>query len=275
MAKFDAYSATIREQELPNIAETLAFRMGGTVAKGSKMRRFGEVLNIEVAGHAVGWLGENESDTDRFVYLEAKGQHTPILVQHLRRYFPDHSVPRCDVAEDYDGEGVYDQLVNLTRAHKGKRTNGHTQLPDRLEDGRTYNAGRRGNSGYMRIYEKGKQKENQRLGRPNWVRAEAEIRPQYSIDKSVVSGLTPLQCLGLVPWVRTVWEALLEHPVERYEPEIRNQSHERTMLFIARNYRRFLEAQLEDGIDIVRTWQQVWKEDDEAEANWHRAQAKS
>jgi hypothetical protein len=270
MAKFDAYCATIREVELPNIAETLAFRMGAHVDHGHVQKRFGQTLQIVKGGRPFAWVGEHQSDTDRYCYLEAKGPNTPLLAQSLRFYFPEHSVPRADVAEDFDGEGVYDQLVRVIRHYKGKRVFGKTELPDNLEDGRTYNTGRRGNVAYMRTYEKGKTAEFKSAGRPNWVRAEAEIRPQYGADKVAASKMSPLQMLGFSSWCKAVWEGLLLTDIERFEPEIRESSHEKTQLFIARNYRRFLETCQEDGIDFMRTCQEIWSEDDKAAEAWKK-----
>ena len=268
MAKFDAYCATVREIELPNLAEAIAYRAGGNLQTGSVLPRWGQTLQIVVGGRPCAWVGDHQSDSDRYCYIEAKGPMTPLLAESIREYFPVHNVARADVAEDFDGEGVYDKLVNIIRHFKGKRVFGKTQLPDDLDDGRTYETGRRGNVSFMRTYEKGKTKEFKEMGRPNWVRTEAEVRPQYAIDKIAASTMTPHQMLGFSPWLKNVWEGLLLTELERFEPQIREQSHEKTQLFIARNYRRFLETCAEDGIDFMRTCQEIWEADDAARAAW-------
>jgi hypothetical protein len=274
MAKFDAYCATVREVEMPSLAETLAFRVGGSVQKGHVIKRWGQTLQIVRGGQPVAWVGDNQSDSDRFCYVEAKGQSTPLLATAIRTHFPEHQVPRADVAEDFDGEGVYEQIVRIVRHYKGKRTFGKSEIPDSLDDGRTYNAGRRGNVAYMRIYEKGKTVECREMGRPNWVRAESEIRPQYGADKVAAATMSPLQMLGFSAWNKAVWEGLLLTDIERFEPQIRETSFDKTTLHIARTYRRYFETCLEDGIDFMRTIQDVFAEDDRAAAEWEASRRK-
>ena len=79
--------------------------------------------------------------------------------------------------------------------------------------------------------------------------------------------MTPLQVWGMSSWTRRVGEALAHVPIDRFEPETRRYSHDKTTRYIALTFRRHLAEMLVNGEDIVWTFQDVWNEQDLAEAN--------
>ena len=135
--------------------------------KGPAIRRFGVTTGFNVGPKLAVWMGiDPDPDTD-IVYIEAKGENTPRVVDAIRRQFPLHSAPRLDVCEDYDEPGAFERLQAIVRASKGAKVKGgYVALPDDVQDGRTWAAGTRGGVGYLRVYEAGKHPDRVHLGRP-------------------------------------------------------------------------------------------------------------
>lgn len=264
--RFDAYAATIGQQEYGYVAETLARSLDGIVCKGRPMRRYVTTLNIDVGSRSAAWVGLDAASGA--VYVEGKGETSPMLARAIRTHFPEHSAPRLDVCEDYDGEGVFETLQGIVRGAKGPRVKGgYVALPDDKQDGKTWAAGVRGGVGYLRLYEAGKHPDRVHLGRPNWSRLELECRPHYARDKVAASHMAPLDVWGFTSWTHKVAEAVFLAPVERFEPEIRKYSFEKTTRYLALTFRRHFEEMMSNGEAIDRTFQAVWQEEDQYQHN--------
>lgn len=260
--RFDAYAATIKEAELPYVAESLASSLNGVVSRGRPMRRYAQTLHIDVGGRMAAWAGMDSASGA--VYIEGKGETTPDLARAIRVRFPEHQVPRADVAEDFDNPGAFDFLLSLVRVAKGPRVKGgFVALPDDVQDGKTWAAGVRGGVGFVRVYEAGKHPDRLCMGRPDWSRIEGEFRPHYARDKVAAAKMQPVDFWGLTGWTHKVGEALCQIPINRFEPEIRRYSFDKTTRYIANTFRRHLEEMLTNGEDIARTFQAVWEEEDE------------
>jgi hypothetical protein len=260
--RFDCYTASIRDAKFHNVAHTLADCLEGIACKGPSIRRFGEVLNIDAGNRTAAWIGEDT--TTGLIFVEGKGETSPQLAAAIREHFPDHSVPRFDVCEDYDEEGAFERLQAVVRANKGPRVKGgYVALPDNVQDGKTWAAGVRGGISYVRVYEAGKHPDRIQFNRPNWARAELEVRPHYARDKAAAATMQPIEAWGLSAWSHKVGEALTQVPINRFEPEIRKYSQDKTTRYIANTFRRHLEEMIKDGLDITRTFQAVWEEEDQ------------
>lgn len=261
--KFDGYGATIRGHQLGYVAERLAASLGGIVGMGKPMRRYAQTLSIDAGPRMAAWIGL-EPHTG-MIYVEGKGETTPQLVAGIREHFPDHTAPRLDVAEDYDDPGAFQALQSLIRQHKGDRVKGgYVALPDDAQDGKTWAAGVRGGVGYIRLYEAGKHPDRVHLGRPDWVRAEVEVRPHYARDKAAAATMSPLEVWGLTAWTHKVGQALTQVDINRFEPQIRRYSHDKTTRYIALTFRRHLEEMLGNGEHLEATIRDVWREEDAA-----------
>jgi len=259
--KFDAYAATIRDQDMKSVAVCLADSLGGIVSKGKPMRRYSETLNIDTGQRMAAWIGVQQ-DTG-LIYLEGKGETTPELVKVLREHYPVHTTPRIDVAEDFNDPGAFNALQDLIRKHKGPRVKGgYVALPDDVEDGKTWAAGVRGGVAYLRVYEAGKHPDRLHLQLPYWVRAEVEMRPHYAKDKEAAATMSPLDVWGLTAWTHNVGQALTQVPINRYEPEIRKYSHDKTTYYIANTFRRHLEEMLANGEHFEATFRDCWRDAD-------------
>lgn len=261
--KFDGYGATIKTyKSFGGVVTVVADALNSSPSDGPRLPRFGSTTAFNVGPRMAAWMGVNPVSQD--IYIEAKGETTPAFVEALRSAFPEHSAPRIDVCEDYNGQGVFDCMVALARQAKGPRVkSGYVALPDDAEDGKTWAAGKRGGVGYLRIYEKGKQPGELMQGRPDWVRAELEARPHYARDKEAAAHMSPVEVWGLSAWTRHVGQRLMQIDVARFEPEIRRYSAEKTTLYIARTFRRHLEEMFANGEDFPRTCRQIWADDDE------------
>lgn len=260
--KFDGYGATIRgDYSSLKVAGMLSESMLGVVCKGPNIRRFGETIAVDVNNRTAAWIGQDT--TTGHIYVEGKGETSPLLVESIREHFPDHTAPRVDVCEDYSHPGAFEQLQRLIRAHKGPRVKGgYVALPDDVEDGRTWAAGVRGGVGYTRLYEAGKHPDRLHLARPDWVRAELECRPHYAKDKAAAAVMTPVQIWGMTAWTHSVGEALTQCELPRYEPETRIYSHDKTVQYVATQFRRCLETMLDDGQHLEATFREIWAEND-------------
>lgn len=263
--RFDGYGATIRTENPREIALCLADALDTKPEKGPAIRRFGVTTGFNVGPKLAVWMGVDPNPDTDIVYIEAKGETTPRVVEAIRREFPLHSAPRLDVCEDYDEPGAFERLQAIVRASKGpKVSGGYVALPDDLDKGRTWVAGTRGGVGYLRLYEAGKHPDRIHLGRPNWARAELEARPHYAKDKLAAASMSPLDVWGLCKWTHQVGERLSGCEINRFEPQARQYSQDKTTLYIARTFRRHLEEMHRNGEDFMRTCKDVWDADDSA-----------
>lgn len=268
--RFDAYAGNVRDLPLEEVAESLAQRLGTTIALGRGMRRYSDVLRLEHGGHCAVWVGRDTAN--ELIYFEGKGDSTPELVDAVRTLFPApaHNCSRVDVCEDYDAEGAFEALQRLVRGAKGSRVKaGYVALPDEPTEGRTWASGVRGGDSYLRLYEAGKMAERAHLGRPHWCRLELEKRPHYSHDKVGAAVMDPLSVWGMSAWTRRVAEVVTQADVPVYEQAQRVYTPERTKAYLARGFRRFWEGQLAEGRDwtcLGREFEDIWRADDEVAA---------
>lgn len=261
--RWDGYAATIHGHALPFVASVLADSLGGHVGAAKPRRRYGAVLEVHTGNRMAAWAGLDPASGA--IYVEAKGDTTPQAVHVIREAFPGHTAPRLDVCEDYDSPGAFDALQRVIRASKGEKVKaGYVALPDDVEDGKTWAVGKRGGVSFARLYEAGKHPDRVHLGRPHWVRLEGEFRPHYARDKVAAASMQPLQVWGLTAWSHKVAEAVTRCPVERFAPEVRKYSHDKTTRFIAIKFRRHLEEMIANGEHVEATFRDVWREEDES-----------
>jgi hypothetical protein len=250
--RFDAYTATISGQPFNEVVEAVSKSMGCMVSKGRPMRRFSTVANLDDGPHMAAWIGFIQHTGQ--VYIEGKGDTSPQLAQAIRDNFPVHGVPRADVCEDVDEEGAFERLQAVIRASKGPKVKaGYVALPDDVQDGRTWSAGVRGGVSYLRLYEAGKHPDRLVFNRPNWVRPELEVRPQYSRDKLAASTMQPMDFWGMSAWSQKVGEAITGLSINRFAPEVRKFSQDKTLRYVSLTFRRMWEEMHANGEDIGRS----------------------
>lgn len=168
-----------------------------------KVRQYQHGAQISRAGRVIFhacWGGCNAG-----IHLIATGQTAHDVYLWLKgKYFPGYSVSRADVCLDTREPDVFDYLVSEQVSFANNRRIKQDQQGDWMvpgsPSGRTLYIGSRktGSQAHTRTYEKGKQLG----GNPEWVRFEAEIRPQSSDNKLLLSGLSPWEVLLSVKWLR-------------------------------------------------------------------------
>lgn len=120
---------------------------------------------------------------------EVKGTMSEQVITQIRAKVPDHNCTRVDSAHDIDVPGAWDDLLAVmmdVKAEfklKGERR-GDWDFPD---DGRTQYLGAPTSPVRVRLYEKGKQPEYRHACRENWVRIEAQVRPQKESRRAFAS----------------------------------------------------------------------------------------
>ena len=86
--RFDGYGATIRTENPREIALCLADALDTKPEKGPAIRRFGVTTGFNVGPKLAVWMGIDPNPDTDIVYIEAKGENTPRVVDAIRRQFP-------------------------------------------------------------------------------------------------------------------------------------------------------------------------------------------
>lgn len=216
--RFDAYTATMRGPKPDDLAQILFDQVGiaGQWSRGRGFHQFGERLSAKTQeGHEVGAVSFGGKQGD-LLMIEAKGEHSPAVVDAIRARFP-HRVTRVDSCADFDAPGAFSRLYRACRAVKkahrviGGKAGDWEDFP---EMGRTFYLGSAASSNRGRLYEKGLQREYAHLNRPNWVRLEVQVRPKGKEAGERFSRLSPLEVWGAGRWTRDLAAQVLKEHVD-------------------------------------------------------------
>lgn len=213
MVRLDAYSATSQAANPYQLAEL--FGTGLEVREGRGHHQFGHRLTFtDDTGSQVGAVQWGGRHGDRSM-IEVKGERTPTVVEGLRSRYP-HRVTRVDSCADFDAPRAFERLLRSVRSVKREhRIWGETRgdWEDHPEKGRTYYLGATTSPTRFRLYEKGKQPEYEHLNRPDWARAEVQVRPQKEA-KHAFAALSPLDVWGSSGWSRDLAGKILNNHVD-------------------------------------------------------------
>ena len=213
--RFDGYSATTTAANHYQLAEL--FGDGYEPNHTHGYHGFGERVSFtDATGTEVGsvsWGGKHDGNHGQRTMIEVKGEQSPRVVEALRSRFP-HRATRLDSCADFDAPGAFESLLGacmtVKRAHRliGERQGDWEDFPER---GRTQYLGSRQSTTRLRLYEKGKQPQYLHLARPDWVRAEIQVRPAKEA-KTVFSTVSALDTWGASAWSRQLAaRILLDH----------------------------------------------------------------
>ncbi|EJF74082.1 hypothetical protein A462_00049 [Pseudomonas sp. Ag1] len=205
MAEFDAYSATSRALKVEK-ALGLVWFPGGQIREGRGFHGFEKRWSVtcEQTREEVGSVSSGGTHGD-LVMLEVKGLRTREVVPVLREEVPEHACTRVDACVDFDRPGAWDDLLGILaevkqeQGLKGEKR-GDWDFP---EDGRTMYLGANSSPVRCRLYEKGKQPGYRSACRWDWVRLEAQVRPQKDARR-VFSTLSADQVWGASGWTRKI-----------------------------------------------------------------------
>lgn len=249
MVRFDAYTATTTEVGYGRL-EAL-FPAGLTVKEGRGFHQFGHRLSFkDHTGAEVGsvqWGGQH-ADACRSM-IEVKGEHTPEVVERLRSLC-EHRVTRMDSCADFDAPGAFKRLLGacmrVKRRHRirGRREGDWQDFP---ELGRTQYLGSTTSATQLRLYEKGRQPEYVHLGRPDWVRAEVQVRPLLHAKREY-STVSPLGAWGASAWSEELGKEILADHIDphRADSTWRHSDRDRALLWMCRHYGKHLASLAED-----------------------------
>lgn len=265
--RFDAYCGNVRGLFAEQAAEVIAHACRARLERGRGRGRYSDVFEVKDGAQVLGWVGTDRNLSAAF--FEFKGSTTPSAVQAIRKHWPrEHTVSRLDTCEDYDDPRAYRRLVGLIDHDMDPRVKSKEIAPRRGHaDGRTTYWGSRQSVAYVRVYEAGKMPDRVHFGRPNWCRAEAEMKPQRSLLKVAAAQLSPVEAWGLAGWSQKVGERLCQVEVPRLTIEQPPPSFDRTTVYLARAFRKHWAGMLEDFGDwecIGRELEAVWASDDAA-----------
>lgn len=262
--RFDAYAGNVSGSCAEEVATMVSWALKARVERGRPRGRYSDVFEVSDGAMPLGWVARDAYlDTS---YFEFKGSGTPAASAAIRKHWPEkHSVSRLDSCEDYDGADVLDRLVSLVDQCKDPRVKAKAIVPRSGDDGATYYWGASTSRVMVRVYEAGKMKERLHYGRPNWVRAEAQVRPGKSLEKQAAAHISPLDAWGFSGWSRRAAERLSECEVQRFAPAADVPMFDKTTLYLARQFRRHFEEMLADLGDwecLGREVQAIWAADD-------------
>jgi hypothetical protein len=119
-----------------------------------------------------------------------------------------------DSAADFDAPDAFSSLLavcmRIKRKHrlKGRREGDWEDFP---ELGRTQYQGSQQSDAMLRLYEKGRQQEYLHLAKPDWVRAEIQVRPAKEAKEQFAT-VSALDAWGAANWSRELaGEILAQH----------------------------------------------------------------
>jgi len=271
--RFDAYAGNVRGSSPEEVASMCAWSISGKVERGRPRGRYHDVFDVLDGTASIGWVGHDpQLDT---AYFEFKGERTPDTAGAVRKHWHmRHTVSRLDSCEDYNDPDAYERLAAIMDASADPRVKSREIRPRRGEEaGRTAYWGAPTSQVMVRVYEAGLMKERRILGRPHWVRAEAQVRPAKSILKQAASQCSPLDVWGFSSWSTRAAERMAQVEVQRFTAPSSPVCFDRSTLYIARAHRRHLEEMLATFGDwecVGREFAAIWQADDEGEPNADR-----
>jgi hypothetical protein len=221
VASFDWYQATI-PAPVDDVLEALsALSPGLAISHGKGMHGYGSsaVLgNASEGSVAQVWHGGSHE----YPHAVLSGEWAQPGAELIRASFPEHSVSRLDVREDFGDEGAFDaiqpHLIAAAATHRLKvGTAGDHLLTMK---GRTVYLGASSSAIRLRLYDKreemlSKLTDAQRrlhastFGIPDHLaRLEAQIRPHTKGARMQFASIEPVAALGCSAWMREVWKAV-------------------------------------------------------------------
>lgn len=235
MSKFDAYwatfrgdSAVYRGQVVPRLFDAVCVdfcrELDATpeIPKSKLPGGYQEAYQLVSSGGDVlcymltGGTGSAEGTHG----IRVQGAASPQVAKLIRELLPSHSVSRCDVAEDFCGEGFFDWIVGKAEEIAMRRgvlleRVGEGWYPHQRDKGRTLYVGSRKSTVFLRIYERGKKLlgEGQQAD-PNYVRVEMQVQPK-SRAKSLLGMVEPDGFWGASSWTKELAQVMGADHVQR------------------------------------------------------------
>jgi hypothetical protein len=248
ITRFDAYTATLRASK-PHLLIPLCLQPDDEIKTRKGHHGFAErYCFIDSSGSESASISFGGTHAD-LVMVEAKGERTPAFVETLRSSY-EHRCTRVDSCYDVDEEGAFDRLlkpcIEIKKGYglKGSKAGDWEDFP---EDGRTLYVGANTSPIKLRLYEKGLQPEYRHANRPNWVRAELQVRPQKD-SKSAYSLADSLAVWGASKWTRELASLILDAELQPLPAgTVRKLSErDRALFWVAKQYGKHFSSLAHD-----------------------------
>lgn len=220
MAGFDWYQATI-QRPVNDVLEAF-WQPGSTLEHGAGQQGYATSSRILDADGLVARVMHGGSHT--YPHAICSGEAAQAGAEIIRAHFPEHSVTRVDVREDFGGAGTFDKmlpaLLDAARQHRVRiDTRGDHLL---RKEARTVYLGAPSSAVRLRQYDKAAELRAKfaadpvkLLGVPEHLtRLEAQVRPQTMLAKQLFATIEPLSVMGSSAWLRDVWSAVVGLEVE-------------------------------------------------------------
>lgn len=243
--KFDWYTASI-DQTPRHVVDGLLSKLPFASVEDARPRygfRHAHTIRSGMVEHcSVMYGGKAVGDA---VLVDSSGRDAHEVSGHIRELFPGHRVTRADVAEDYRSPEAFDALQAIGKgiADEYRLKVGMAGDWYRGKEGRTLYVGSPKSDVFVRIYEKGIQLESD----PNWVRLEAQVRPNGG-SRVVAALIRPHEFFGFRNWLQALGERLSIPDVERIKAgtEWRPPDHDRAYKAMVTQYARTLKRMCEE-----------------------------
>lgn len=223
MLEFDWYQATI-PQPVDDLVECLADLHRDDLRISHQRGMHGYAQTTVLCHEHLGDLARIwHGGTHPHPHAIVSGQWAQPGAELIRTAFPEHTVSRLDVREDFDGEDTYDrmqaQLVDVAARRKVKVSTAGDHLV--TMKGRTMYLGSPKADVRMRLYDKAEEMRSKlaaprNAGLAEWyrmhgvpdhlTRLEAQIRPHTREAKQAFARIDPVDALGASAWMREVWK---------------------------------------------------------------------
>lgn len=226
MPQFDYYSAALEarpEDVIPAILERYSHASPDYDKPVNGYESAIKIHRGDVDLARIQWGG----NTGGMVQVRATGENAPQAAEIVKELWPHHRVQRADVCEDYSEPDVFETMCShawwIAEKHSLTASQlGDWERGDPDNKGRTLYIGSRKSLGYLRIYEKGKERGTQSekgdIGLSpdlHHARSECEIKPQNKIQAYQMASLAPRDFWRVTPWLNEYSTILFQTDMER------------------------------------------------------------
>lgn len=256
MAAFDWYQATV-PASVDDVLEACMGLSGGSWLVHSKgMNGYAHATSIDSPDGLLGkvWHG----GTHEKPHALFTGDQAEAGSQCIRASFPEHFVSRADPRMDFIDATAYDRIeAVMADVARSNRVKVGMQGDHKVRmEGRTFELGAPSSAVRERLYEKTAEQKAKFAFDPvrlsavpeDWVRLEAQIRPQTREAKLRFATIEPVAAMGSSAWLRAVWLGVVGSelaPVQVGKPW-RQSDDDRAWSFLLAQYGGLLTRKLQD-----------------------------
>ena len=251
MAAFDWYQATIPAPVDDVLEACMGLAEGSWLVHSKGMQGYAHTTAIDSPQGLLGkvWHG----GTHARPHAVFTGDQAEEGSKCIRASFPEHFVTRADPRMDFIDPTAYDRIegVMASVARSSRIKVGMQGDHKVLKEGRTFELGAPTSAVRERLYEKTAEQMAKFAADPvrlatvprDWVRLEAQIRPQTLAARAQFAAIEPVDAMGSSAWLRAVWLGVVGEklaPVQVGKPW-RQSDDDRAWAFLLAQYGGLLE----------------------------------